>query len=61
MTTAQRIIASHSQETFAERAKLESEALDLSVAIGAPNCYDRVFVFYDGSEILKTAEGYKAQ
>ena len=34
---------------------------DLAVKTDAPNCYDRVFHFYDGSKISKTRDGFVAE
>lgn len=41
--------------------KLESDIRELAVKTDAPNCYDRVFHFYDGSKITKTRDGFVAE
>ena len=58
MNTAQRILAAHKTETYAQAMRLESEARELAVKVGGPNCYDTTWTFHDGSAITKTRDGY---
>jgi hypothetical protein len=58
MNTAQRILGDHLQDTHAQRMALESEIRDLVVETRVPNCFDRIWVFYDGSMIEKNRDGY---
>lgn len=58
MNTAQRILGDHQQETYIQRMSLESEIRDLAIETRSPNCFDRVWTFYDGSMIEKNCDGY---
>jgi len=60
MATAQRIVSSHTTETFADQQKLESELREFAIRIDGPNCYDRIYYFFDGSKVTKTRTGFVA-
>ena len=60
MTTAERLISEFPAVTFPQQ-KLETEIRELAVKTAAPNCYDRVWTFYDGSKIAKTRDGFVAE
>ena len=61
MTTAKRLISEFPAVTFPQQQKLETEIRELAVKTAAPNCYDRVWAFYDGSKITKTRDGFVAE
>ena len=61
ITTAGKIMVRNSFEKYADQVKLESDIRELAVKTDAPNCYDRVFHFYDGSKITKTRDGFVAE
>ena len=58
MTTAERILTAHKQETYQQRAALENECRDLSIHLESFNCYDITYHFYDGSGIKKDRDGF---
>lgn len=60
MTTAQHIVTSHTTETFADQQKLERELREIATRIEGPNCYDRIYYFFDGSKVTKTRDGFVA-
>jgi|LakMenE18May11ns_1017448.scaffolds.fasta_scaffold5889877_1 hypothetical protein len=60
MTTAQRIITNNMGIDFRSSRALEAEISQLTRNSTAPNCFDRVWIFRDGSTITKTRDGYVA-
>lgn len=58
MNIAQQILGSFPQGTHIECVTLEQEIREIATSTRAPNCFDRVWTFYDGSMITKDCGGY---
>lgn len=63
MNTAQNIIDFHNVQigTFEAQRAAENDARLLAIKTDAPNCLDRTWTFFDGSKIVKTRDGLKAE